>query len=180
MRAYAAARVVHMIRDPRDRYAAILARGRRRACPLLRSTSNWLSSARLAVRNRQRYPNAYMLVRYESLVSRPESTMRDVCAFIDEEFEPEMLDMPAARRYDGDRAASVDQSPIRTAYVGCYRDALTPRDVAFIERATQRSMDDFEYAASRTALPMVDRARVATTGWPARVTLGRMPQVVAE
>jgi hypothetical protein len=180
MRAYVAARVVHMVRDPRDRYASVLARGSRRACPLLRATNNWLSSARLAVRNRQRYPHAYMVVRYESMVARPEATMRDVCAFIDEEFEPEMLAMPAARRYDVDRAASIDQSPICSSYIDCYRKVLAPRDVAFIERTTRRSMHDFEYVPGRPVLAKVDRARVATTGWPARVTLGRMPRVVAE
>jgi hypothetical protein len=180
MRAYVAARVVHMVRDPRDRYAAILARGYRHPFPRWRATSNWLASARLAVRNRRRYPNAYMVVRYESLVARPEATMRDVCAFLEEEFEPEMLAMPGARRYDADRGRSVDGSPICRDHVGCYRGALSARDVAFIERTAQRSMREFGYVPRGSALPAIDRLRLATTVWPARAAIARVPWVVAE
>src|SRR5690606_19411988 len=66
------AKMIQMIRDPRDRYAASLIRspeGKGRAGG---ATARWLRSVRLAERNRRRYPDRYMVVRYESLVTQPE------------------------------------------------------------------------------------------------------------
>jgi hypothetical protein len=83
---YPSARMIHMIRDPR-RDAG---RCRRRWAAVGWETARWLASARLAERNRRRYPGRYRVVRFESLVAAPDDTLRGLCAFLDERFEPSM------------------------------------------------------------------------------------------
>ena len=145
MAAYPGARVIQMIRDPRDRYAALLGRGRKLPGALGRATADWLGSVGLADRNRLRYPDACTFVRYESLVGSPEETMRRVCTFVGEAFEPAMLQMRGVRRYDAERATSRDGIPISTTHVGRYRDLLSRRDLAFIQAVAGRSMLALDY-----------------------------------
>src|SRR6266487_860601 len=89
--AYPNAKMIHMIRDPRDRYEASIRPSQRRRGQVGGATARWLDSVGLATRNQQRYPDRYKIVRYETLISRREETLREVCAFLNEAFEPSML-----------------------------------------------------------------------------------------
>jgi sulfotransferase family protein len=178
--AYDDARVVHLVRDPRDRYAALVERGNQRACPLLRATNNWMLSARLAEVHARRYPDAYLVVRYETLVTQPDTTLRSICAFLGEDFDPAMLRLDGAPRYDGERARTADGSAVTTAYVGQYRGVLEARDVAFIEQVAHRHLVRFGYEPEEQRLARTDRARVVATGGLARFALPRSNEAVAE
>jgi Sulfotransferase family len=164
-RAYPEARILHLIRDPRDRHEAVTARaGPLRPGSAGRSAASWLRSARLARRNAAEWPDNYRIVRYETLVSRPEETMREVCSFLGEDYEPEMLQLVATRRYDDERAQD-GGSPVSRAYVGHYRGRISPADVAFIQSVAGRPMDDFGYARERMPRGLTARARLALH-WP--------------
>jgi Sulfotransferase family len=169
--AYADARILHLVRDPRDRHEAAAARdGALRPGAAGQSTASWLGSVRLARHNAARWPDNYRVVRYETLVSRPEETMREVCAFLAEDYEPAMLELEAARRYDPERARK-SGSPISAAYIGRHRGRVSPADLAFIQSVAGRPMDDFGYAVEPLSLSLTERARVAVR-WP--VNLARL------
>jgi hypothetical protein len=139
------ARFVHMIRDPRDRYLALTAKRRVRRLTLERSTVQWSRSARCARRNARRQPDAYRVVAYEALVSDTEATVRDVCTFLGEQFEPAMLRMEAEPRYDAVRATSPDGLPISAAYVGCHRGRLDGWARRFVGTVAGPEMRVFGY-----------------------------------
>ena len=162
--AYPEARVLHMVRDPRDRHAALLERGRRRVGAAGETAARWLSSVTLALRHAQRYPGRYRIVRYETVVSAPETTMRELCAFLDEVFEPAMLRMEQARRYDGERASG-DGNPISARYVGQYRERVRRSELEFIHAAAGTQMSVLGYPSERAEMGLRDRARCAV-GWP--------------
>jgi sulfotransferase family protein len=164
--AYPGARVIHMIRDPRDRHVALRDSGPHRALPVGESTASWLLSAALARRNVQRHPSTYKLVRYETLVTQLDATMRDVCAFIDEEFDPTMLTMDSARRYRAQREAAIDGRPISAAYVGQYRGSIGRRDLAFIQSVAHRQMIAFDYTPDPIRLSARERVHFAAVDWP--------------
>ena len=88
------ARLIHMVRDPRGRMAMVDRAGGRpgRAGYELR---RWRQSAQLGLDQTARCPGRYLLLRYEDLRGRPETTLRRVCAFLDEPFAPAMLPDPA-------------------------------------------------------------------------------------
>jgi hypothetical protein len=147
MGAYPGVRFVHMVRDPRDRYVALIERRPARWLTLERSTMHWIGSAVLALRNSLRYPESYRAVRYEALVSRSEETMREVCAFLGEDFDPAMLRMESEPRYDAQRLASQTGTPLSTEYVGCHRAALDGWARRFVGVVAHPEMRAFGYAA---------------------------------
>jgi hypothetical protein len=164
MAAYPGATVIHMIRDPRDRHEALLQRGSRGPGLMGSLTADWLSSAALAERNLECYPDSYLVVRYEDLVGRPEATMRQVCAVIDQRFEPAMLRMDGVRRYDRERARTADGSPISVEYLGRYR-RVAPRDLAFIQAVAGARMRELGYVPDPVRLTPAERVHGALE-WP--------------
>ena len=83
------ARMVHLIRDPRDQapMRTVHSGGR-----LGWFTAKWAESADLALSNLDRYRGRYRIIRYEDLAADPEGTIGGVCAFIGEEYVPDMVD----------------------------------------------------------------------------------------
>jgi hypothetical protein len=147
--AYPSAKILHMMRDPRDRYSSVVARWGQRRGGVGAGTAMWLDSASWAQRNHEQFPENYMIVRYETLVAQPEATVRQICAFIGEEYQPEMLGMQGAPEFrnDGGNSSYGSRTPgqISTNSIGRYRKVLTPRDIQFIQMRAKQKMPDFGY-----------------------------------
>lgn len=159
------ARMVHLLRDPRDRYHASLELwpdGKGRAGG---ATARWLYSARLARRNLRRYPGQYFVIRFEDLVRRPEETLRAVCVFLDETYTPAMPAMTGAPEYrekrSHGRALQPDESPLSDEFIGLYRRTIPPPELAFMQRLAGREMVLFGYAPDELHLSTGDRMRLA-------------------
>ncbi len=103
------ARVIHTFRDPRAVYVSLrrkereealsgIGRAVRRLGPLFDAYAianlilAWREAAALHRAYAARYPDRYLLSRFEDLVSEPEPTVRRLCDFIGVGFVPEMLD----------------------------------------------------------------------------------------
>jgi hypothetical protein len=91
-RMYPNARFIHLVRDGRDVAKSIQAREWAGSLWLHDNTRLWTQAiechwrwARSAVRDQ------ILLVHYEDLVLEAETTLRQICRFIGEEFEPQML-----------------------------------------------------------------------------------------
>lgn len=159
------ARFLHLVRDPRDVFAAQEARRARRAGAAGGIAAAWLSSASLAERNRRRYDGRYLVLRYEDLVRHPETTMRRVCDHLEEAFEPAMMRMDGVGRYNAVRTASDGGSPISTAFVGQYRGSVDRSDLAFIQTVAADRMRALGYPLDPIRLTPSERFRYAAT-WP--------------
>lgn len=170
LRAYPGARILHMVRDPRDRYASVLVRWKSRRGDVGAGTAAWLDSVQLGERHARRYPERYRLVRYESLVARPEEALREICDFVDEPYTDEMLRMDGAERFRDDGGnSSYGPRPvgeISPDSIGRYRQVLTPRQIAFIERAANRPMGRLGYLTAPVLLSGGDRVRFALADAP--------------
>ncbi len=141
--AYPGAKMIHMLRDPRDRYEASLARWSKGKARAGGATARWFFTTRLARRNLRRYPDRYMIVYFEQLLRRPGDILRDVCDFLNEDFAPEMLTMEGAigfRDKITDETYRKGQVPLSTGFIGQYRDKLSRFELAFIQDLAKRSM----------------------------------------
>ncbi len=147
--AYPNARILHILRDPRDRYASAIARWKVSRGGAGAGSAVWLSSLRLAERNCAKYPDHYMIVRYETLAARPEETLRAICAFIGEEYTPLMLTMKGAEQFADEGGNSsygqFEAGTISTRSIGRYRKILSPRQIAFMQKAIGARMTAFDY-----------------------------------
>jgi hypothetical protein len=143
------ATVIHMIRDPRDRYASVRRRNNQDLSRVGAATGRWLDSARACRRNVRRHPARYLAVRYEDLVREPEATVRRVCDAIGVPFTRDMLSLDGLPelRDSGGNSSFGDMAPgsISTRAVGRFPNALRPYEQAFIELAVRRPMRALGY-----------------------------------
>ena len=167
--AFPGGRMIHMVRDPRARAGEAGAKRRRGSAGW--ETARWLRSAELARRNQTRYADGYRVVRYESLAAQPESTLRELCAFLEEDYLPRMGDALEGMGSD-DRPA----------------EGVLKTEAAFMELVAADELPRFGYEPSYPALStreqiafaFVDRPlnRATMTAWRT-LGRGRMPRKVA-
>jgi hypothetical protein len=161
------ARMIHMIRDPRIDPGR---EPRRRWGAVGWETGRWLASAELAERNLHRHPGRYRVVRFESLTAAPADTIRDLCAFLDEEFVRSMERVLATigLRRQADQAWE--------------RGRASATAVTFVDRYAEHGLRAFNYPATtgpslstrdRLSFALVNRPlnRVSMTAW--RLSQGR-------
>jgi hypothetical protein len=162
------ARFIHLLRDPRDNFAALAAGVDKHYSRLgedhNRTLASLLNRARIGLQmaqlNRARYGvDRYHLVRFEDLATAPEPTMRAIAAFLGIDFDPCMLKpsvlgvAAGGNAFDG--VASFDVS---ARNVGRWRDRITPQDAQVIEFHLADEMKAFGYAA---AYDRMEQARAA-------------------
>ena len=92
-RMYPGSRFIHLVRDGRDVAKSFKATGWDSGGRWLHdNTREWTKALRLHWRwMRSEFRDRILLVRYEDLLLEMEPTLRKICAFIGEEFEPQML-----------------------------------------------------------------------------------------
>lgn len=144
--AYPDARMIHLIRDPRDGFGASPRRG---PGTVGWHTAMWRRSAELAERNRGRYPHGYLAVRYEALVADPGVTLEQVCSFIDEACLPAMREA----LLEGLHAKEVDLG-------------TTPAQRAFVDRYAGPALPAFDYPAATATVTNRDRVSFALASRP--------------
>jgi hypothetical protein len=154
------ARILHMIRDPRDRFASSLKRWGATRGGVGFGTAMWLASLELAQRNQEAFPEHYMIVRYETLASEPETTLRQISDFIDEPYESQMLLMGDADSFTGSNSSYDLERPrgvISTDSIGRYQKVLSKRQIAFMQAHAGPEMLAMDYAITPLGLSLSDR-----------------------
>lgn len=166
------ARVIQMVRDPRDRYASVRKRFGKDTPRLGAATARWLRAIRQGRRNLRRYPDRYRIVRYESLARAPEETLRAVCDFLGEPYDPIMLTMRGATEYreSGGNSSfeSIAPGVISTRSIGRFSAVLSPSEVAFIQLVCGPEMTACAYEMVDVQLSPAERLRFAVTTLPAQ------------
>ena len=166
--AYPGLRIVHMLRDPRDRYHASVTKWPNQRGRAGGAAARWQYSTTLAERHARRYPDAYRIFRYEDLVHDTERTLREVCAFVGAPFTRDMLRMdgqPTLRRKLEESGGS-GTDLLSPRFIGAYRDGVAPDELAFLQAALCRRMRAHGYTLDRDLLAPRARLRFALVSWP--------------
>jgi hypothetical protein len=135
------AKVLHIVRDPRDVAASQRAAWGRTP---LQSALRWRLDAR-AQRRAERLSagDRHHTVRYRDLVTDPEASLQRVSDFLEIPFRDEMLH-PEDRRERGFHERESHKAgtlkPVTRSRVGRYRDQLSSASVALIERIAGSEM----------------------------------------
>lgn len=111
-------------------------------------------------------PDHWITVRYEDLTSDPETTLREVCNCIDEDYDPRMLSyhQSSTTFMKEDAASSFNAAatrPVTTAKIDSWKQQLTMRDVALIEAICASEMEKYDYQPVTARQPwsvLVERA----------------------
>jgi hypothetical protein len=165
--AYPQAKMIHMIRDPRDRYEVAMALSHQRKGKVGWDTARWLYSAELTQKNRTLYPDQYKVVRYETFRANPEETLREICLFLGEEFVPDLLaDRPinfGTDEADGQQSLA-RQALIQIDKAGYSR--LSKQDLLFTQAYAKQQLLAFDYALESPKLSLSDRLLFYLVDWP--------------
>lgn len=160
------ARVVWMVRDPR---AVVASRLRTRwASPYIhRNARAWNQAARLA--SRWRVDARVHIVRYEDLVGAPGRIAAEICAFLDEPFEPAMVEAPEVARLATSQSSYADEAGTSPAgaisrdAVDRWRTHLRPYEVQAIEHLCGQGMRRLGYARSTSGAGLRARAHITSS-----------------
>jgi hypothetical protein len=133
------AKVLHMVRDPRDVLASRMRAGWSKRRPLLLNVLAYRAQLRMG-RNegRRRFGDRYMEVQYERLISEPRETLAVVCRFLGVSYDPQMLEYHES----SSRLVAPDEAewkknvtrPLLSENAGKWRQELTRSQVLQAER----------------------------------------------
>lgn len=114
--------ILHLIRDPRD--VARSAIGMGWAGNVFYGARTWLATEKEWERVAESFPDSQFLdIYYEALLRNPENTLSDICAFLQDEYSPTMLDFPSSSTYSAVDSSLAEQ----------WRHKQTPRELGLIE-----------------------------------------------
>lgn len=145
------ARVVHVLRDPRDNYASY--RRKHSSWGAEFFASNWRRSTQAGFDNQAQFgENRYLLLRYEELVRTPEQALQQLCAFLDIENHPALTQPTrAGQDWEGNSMFAQVFKGISAAPTGRWTESLLAREAAMIEWIARPQMAAAGYALSANA-----------------------------
>ncbi len=147
-RLFPAAQFIHVIRDPRDTFCSIRehTRGDKPEWSKFhpsRAARDWRAAV-LAGKTWRAHRDRYLEIQYEDLVRDPELCLRQVMEFLNEPWDPSLLDI-AADNAEARGDQQVRRGPITVRSVGRWRSELSGKEVKKIERIAGDLMSDFGY-----------------------------------
>ncbi|MGH7967634.1 MAG: sulfotransferase family protein [Limisphaerales bacterium] len=164
-------RLIQLVRDPR----AVFASRKRR---LLHERVSYTKAHRLVRQWNQcarqiprllDCPNQFLVVRYEDLVSKPQSVLQQICRFAGLDFSPALLKPTrAGTDWHGNSSFRQNFHAVDTTPVDKWRDYLTEQEVWWIELHCRRGMELAGY-------PLQTDGRFSLSSW-LRPLPGESPQ----
>lgn len=145
---YPGARFIHLIRDGRDvaisyielSYECRFYDGKR---------FDWIASMDKAREFRHsRYAGRVLEVRYENLVANRERTLREICAFLGEAFDPRMIEARPGLEAIPERERHIHAKlarPIGSESVGIWRHKLSGIECFLMEACLREYLGEFGY-----------------------------------
>lgn len=162
---YPDAKIVHVIRDPRavlasqkDRYKMRRLGGKN--VPLAEVARLWLNyhpvsmiklwrSATQEAQSLQEqagYKDRFRTVRYEDLIEAPQDTVKDLCTFLNIEFEEKMLDVP---HWGSSTVAHSDSAGLSSASIDKWQSVLNAAEIHYCDARTGPERAGFGYEDSQ-------------------------------
>jgi hypothetical protein len=147
------AQFIHVVRDGR---AAVASYKAKMAFPRsddgIRGIATWVRAVDAARASGAKLgPQRYLEVRYEDFIAEAEREMRAVCAFLGEEFHPEMCQPELIAAEVTPKSWSHQQQilqGIHSKSVEAWRDELEPWEIATMERVAGGRLESFGYELS--------------------------------
>ncbi len=166
--AFPEARIIEIVRDPRDvlaskktrratvwttqRYDATQRADKHleKAYDPLWDTLSWKAALQAGQQAQTLYPDHLHTVRYEDLIQQPEATVQTVCDFLGLSFVPAMMEVPAgiAADWKGEPA----EGGVRKDSLARWKAVLNESEVALCQRLVGDEMQQMHYALMPIAL----------------------------
>lgn len=145
---YPTAQVIFIIRDPRAICASLVEVpwGNRY---VTFHTKRWLDAIGI-FKSYENHPRVHG-VTYENLVANPESELKGICDFLNESFEPAMIERDACtipvqgNNWRQEHLSKATGAPLSNSSVARWRNLLSKSRVEKIEYMAHKEMEQFDY-----------------------------------
>lgn len=145
---YPDAKFIHLVRDGRD-VALSFAELGYGGCYYDGDRFEWIAAMKKARSWRSKeYAGRILEVRYEELVAQPQSVLREICSFLGETFEAQMIERPAQIDAVPDRERHIHAKlgqPISRDGVAVWRRKLSAMQCFCMESCLRRYLVEFGY-----------------------------------
>lgn len=158
---FPAAQFVHIVRDGRDAVASMATVPPFDVEGFNHRVRTWMEAAENAEQARAKLPaDAFFELYYERLVTDPEKELRELCAFLGEEFDeamlqPERLADDVVPEYQTWHERT--RQEISSRSVGAFRRQLEPWQLAVCETVMGKALREYGYELTGTASADPDR-----------------------
>ena len=153
---YPGAQFIHIVRDGRDQ-AIDISDSLLWPYSVYSGANLWQRYVSAVRESAARLPaGAFLEVRYEDLCAAPEKTIRALCGFLGEAFDPVMLsphETRSARAWSEHPLHAKTAQPISTKFCEMYKTRLPGSDVAVLDALIGDTLKRFGYAVSSAASP---------------------------
>lgn len=163
------AKFIHIIRDPYDAIISLLEKYQEKEfhIDIYFGAKNWVRRIKKAQRDGERIgKDQYLEIFYEDLTNSPESTLKKICAFIEEKFEPGMLDHhELAQKKISPESYFFGNviNPVSVSRIGRGRRGLNGEDKQVINLVAGKMMEDLGYKIEPTRnILLRNRFRILT------------------
>lgn len=153
---------IQILRDPRDVLASYREYTNETPYKYLDTAFAYLHCLNWAATTGASLPkDRYMLLRHEDLVTNPEETTRNICAFLRIQYDPVMFDFSSYQDqkgdpWDGESSFGDSHEEITPISVGRWRSQLQPFETAFIESILGDLLPAFGYEPSGVKVGTAD------------------------
>jgi hypothetical protein len=173
LQALPSARLIFLLRNPLDLGASLKRRGGWHR--VLRMVWGWNRGVRLA--HRWEEDERVLLVRYEDLVRRSESVLREVCSFAGISFDEALLRVPHVNRSETPYNTDSSSTGLDDSRVYYYNDVLSPEE----ESVVRTWVDADRLTAAYPDLPEPrEHGRVQQMGLTVRAVTGLVQTLAAD
>jgi hypothetical protein len=125
-------RILYLLRNPYD-----ISASRKRRFPkrerILGGVVSWNLGLRIGLKLREAYPDRFLIVRYEDMVTDPVATFRGIFDFVGVPFREEYLDVPHVNRSEAAYTRTSAARGLNPSRVYYYTDILGPTEVAALD-----------------------------------------------
>lgn len=157
---YPGARLIHIVRDPRDVVASLQ---RMAWAPKSIWNNAWIWTLFNRAAEASRHRPEYLLVSYERLIASPEEELARICSHIGEEW-PQSLNVAAdpSAQYSWPQSANGVVTVTRSR-VQSWREQLSPQEISVVERIAGSRLQQYGYEPSGrpASLPAMTKALAA-------------------
>jgi hypothetical protein len=146
---YPGAKFIHLVRDGRDVATSYIELKWHGGCRCYERNFDWTRALRFREAYRHSELDRQILdVRYEQLVSEPEPTVRRICAFLGEAFQPGMLEWTERTDRVPARERSIHPKlgrPLSQEAIGTWRSKLSAFECFIMEACLQKDLRRWGY-----------------------------------
>lgn len=150
---------IHVIRDPRDNYAALKSGLPKRYHNFNDSENTIMMSMinrcglgmRMAAINKNKFEDRYMILRHEDIVNDTENQMKKISTFIKIQYDkimtiPTVMGLPTI----GNNFEGIDMSAIRNININRWKERITEWEAQLIEFYFRDEMTQYGYELTHT------------------------------